>query len=269
MLAGAHLVDEVAVGRYRFHDLLRAYAAECAVADESPADRTAAIRRVLTWYLHTADAADRVLMPARRHVPLDPPAPYCGPLVLSGYGDRQAEGATLNNIGSVYGELGRFDDALGCFRQALDVAVEIGDRFGEAIALQNLGEAYHYLLQHGKAARCFRQALQIARDNDDPQIEGLTLTNLGNACLATGQAAAAQVHYEQALAVRLRAGDQQGEAETRRKLGDLLHASGKTADAHQHWRQALAIFDHLGDPRAADLRDRLDGAPVQGAFNGR
>jgi hypothetical protein len=61
VLAGAHLVDEVAVGRYRFHDLLRAYAAECAVADESPADRTAAIRRVLTWYLHCSGCVQRSL----------------------------------------------------------------------------------------------------------------------------------------------------------------------------------------------------------------
>lgn len=47
------------VGRYRFHDLPRAYAAERTATDESPADRAAAHRRVLTWYLHTADAAGR------------------------------------------------------------------------------------------------------------------------------------------------------------------------------------------------------------------
>jgi DNA-binding SARP family transcriptional activator len=54
VLAAEHLVDEVAAGRYRLHDLLRVYAAERAAADESPTDRVAAIWRVITWYLHTA-----------------------------------------------------------------------------------------------------------------------------------------------------------------------------------------------------------------------
>jgi DNA-binding SARP family transcriptional activator len=57
-LADAHLLSEVAVGRYQLHDLLRAYAAERAAADEPLVSCTAALRRVLTWYLHTADASD-------------------------------------------------------------------------------------------------------------------------------------------------------------------------------------------------------------------
>jgi hypothetical protein len=84
-LAGAHLLEEATTGRYRFHDLLRAYAAERAATDESPADRAAAHRRVLTWYLHTADAAGELLAPGRRRVPLDPPSPQCRPLALAGY----------------------------------------------------------------------------------------------------------------------------------------------------------------------------------------
>jgi DNA-binding SARP family transcriptional activator len=84
-LVGVHLLEEATAGRYRFHDLLRAYAAERAATDESPADRAAAHRRVLTWYLHTADTAGGLLAPGRRRVPLDPPSPQCRPLALTGY----------------------------------------------------------------------------------------------------------------------------------------------------------------------------------------
>jgi hypothetical protein len=56
-LTRAQLIVEHAPGRYAFHDLLRAYAAELAHVVDSEADRTAALRRVLDWYLHTADLA--------------------------------------------------------------------------------------------------------------------------------------------------------------------------------------------------------------------
>ncbi|MEU6260252.1 BTAD domain-containing putative transcriptional regulator [Streptomyces sp. NPDC047043] len=55
-LAAAHLVEPVTVGRYRFHDLLREYAQECAQAEEAAGDRDAALGRVLIWYLHAARA---------------------------------------------------------------------------------------------------------------------------------------------------------------------------------------------------------------------
>ncbi|WP_329117542.1 AfsR/SARP family transcriptional regulator [Streptomyces sp. NBC_01465] len=56
-LAAAHLIDHGATGRYRFHDLLREYARECARAEEAEADREAALKRVLIWYVHATRAA--------------------------------------------------------------------------------------------------------------------------------------------------------------------------------------------------------------------
>ena len=55
-LVRANLLTEHAPGRYTFHDLLRAYAAEQVEAVDAPADRLAAQRRVLDHYLHTAYA---------------------------------------------------------------------------------------------------------------------------------------------------------------------------------------------------------------------
>ncbi|MFF4258783.1 BTAD domain-containing putative transcriptional regulator [Streptomyces sp. NPDC001663] len=51
-LAAAHLVEPVAVGRYRFHDLLREYAQECALVEETAVDRDSALERLLIWYLN-------------------------------------------------------------------------------------------------------------------------------------------------------------------------------------------------------------------------
>ncbi|MFI7408102.1 AfsR/SARP family transcriptional regulator [Streptomyces sp. NPDC049627] len=53
-LAAAHLIEPAATGRYRFHDLLREYAQERAQVEETAADRDAALRRVLLWYVSAA-----------------------------------------------------------------------------------------------------------------------------------------------------------------------------------------------------------------------
>src|SRR6266542_1264600 len=49
-LAGAHLVEEHAVQRFRCHDLVRAYAAGKVANDEPAVERAAAFGRLMRWY---------------------------------------------------------------------------------------------------------------------------------------------------------------------------------------------------------------------------
>ena len=71
VLVDTHLLESPAPGRYRFHDLLRVYAAERAAADLLAAERDAAIVRLFTWYMRTADAAATAVSPHRYSLPLD------------------------------------------------------------------------------------------------------------------------------------------------------------------------------------------------------
>ena len=100
-------------------------------------------------------------------------------------------------------------------------------------------------------------ALAIAIESADPQGEGAALHNLGATYQMLGRPGEAREHYLRARAVRQKAGDRKGEAETSRDIGDILHHSGQAEAARRSWSQALAIFDDLGDPQAADVRDRL------------
>src|SRR6185437_2748391 len=74
VLVDTHLLESVTTDRYRFHDLLRVYAAERAEADLPAAERDAAVTRLLTWYMRTADAAASVISPHRYNIPLEPAA---------------------------------------------------------------------------------------------------------------------------------------------------------------------------------------------------
>ena len=73
VLVDAQLLQSPAPERYRFHDLLRTYAAERAVAEEPPPDRDSAVGRLLTWYLHSVVAMARLVSPHRDQVPLARP----------------------------------------------------------------------------------------------------------------------------------------------------------------------------------------------------
>jgi tetratricopeptide (TPR) repeat protein len=53
--------------------------------------------------------------------------------------DRQGEGATLHQIGSVYSQTGKVDEALTHFQQALTILREVHDRSGEGSTCTELG----------------------------------------------------------------------------------------------------------------------------------
>ena len=71
-LVTTHLCEETAPGRFRSHDLLRDYAAAKSLAEDAEADRIAAVERLFSWYLHTADAASRIVSPRTVRLPLPP-----------------------------------------------------------------------------------------------------------------------------------------------------------------------------------------------------
>ena len=56
-----HLIDEPAPGRYRLHDLIREYARTLATRHDPAGDRDRATGKLLDYYQHTAQAADRHL----------------------------------------------------------------------------------------------------------------------------------------------------------------------------------------------------------------
>jgi DNA-binding SARP family transcriptional activator/transcriptional regulator with XRE-family HTH domain len=69
-LCEEHMLTEYAPGRYSFHELLRTYAAEQVLSFYSDAERRAAVRRVLDYYLHTANVASGFLCPYDTEVTL-------------------------------------------------------------------------------------------------------------------------------------------------------------------------------------------------------
>jgi tetratricopeptide (TPR) repeat protein len=101
--------------------------------------------------------------------------------------DRMGEGTLLNNLGKIYDDLGRQEEAHVCYEQVLHILREIGNRPGEATALHNLGFRYQQGGQYDLAQRHYEESLRLRKEMGDRGGEGITLDNLGGVYSELGE----------------------------------------------------------------------------------
>ena len=270
-LARGHLLSEPAPGRYAFHDLLRAYAAERAAATDSPADRHAAIRRILDHYLRTAHAAALLLNPSREPVVL---APAGRGVSTERLADRQqalawftAEHQVLLAVMALAAEArsdqhgwqlpwcvadfllrrGYWHQAATTLHAALEAATRLGDQGGQAATVLLLGIALTRLGEYDQAGAQLAECLEEYRQLGDRTGQARVHLQLGSLLTFQGADAEALSHAEQALALFRAAGDQAGEAGALNDVGCCHAELGDPRQARTFCRQSLARQRELGN----------------------
>lgn len=246
-LAAAHMLETDPEGRYRFHDLLRAYAVERATAEappgerataeappverataEAPAgERAAAAGRLLAWYLDTTMTAAQLLEPGRRRLddrPVSTPLPLATRHQALDWFDAEQAGA--------------IDRA----RLAADTG---HDELGWRLFAESGG---YFLLRRSRTDRVAHGlvALRSARRTGDRYGEAYVLNCLGLA-LGAPDRERALFSFRRALRIRHEIGDLAGEAATLNNLGPLywdLHRFDETVEC---FRRALAIAGETGN----------------------
>ncbi|MFD5720933.1 ATP-binding protein [Streptomyces sp. NPDC127036] len=270
-LVRAHLLERRPAGRYEFHDLLRAYAAEQVRQEESEADRTEILGRCLAWYLHTAYAAQYAIAPFDRYDLDDQiPAPAT-PLRFDGYesafqwyrteranlvtATHIAAGAGFPKIAwrlavvlrAVYMHHNAFDDWVTTARIAVDAAARAGEQAGEAETLENLGKAAFQALRLDEAEECHRAALAIRRRIGDQRGTAVSINALGLLGLRRRRLDEAKSHFEDSAKIFRELGDRRWTALMRSNLAETLCELGRGEEAGEIVEQALADFRELGD----------------------
>ena len=270
VLVDAHLLDSPEPDAYRFHDLLRVYAADRARAQETEQDRRDAIIRLLTWYLHTMEAAARVISPQHTRVPLDLPPPEVRPLDFSTLDDAldwcEAERARLVAAVRLAAESGVHEIAwklpaaamsffyrrshwtnwVATHQIGLSSAREAGDRLAEAWMLNNLGMAYGQQRMEESVA-CFEQALALYQDAGDAQGEARVATNVAKAYLDLGRFTEALAAAQRSLGIQRQVGKRYGEGIALGILGCAYRELAQYDEAIECLQRNLAIFRELGD----------------------
>jgi tetratricopeptide (TPR) repeat protein len=230
-LARAHLIAEHVPGRYAFHDLLRAYAAEQADHTEGRAGRHEAAGRMLDHCLHTAARAALLLIPAKEQVVLAPPRPGTAPEQPADYSQAlawfEAEHQVLLAAVSFAAASG-FDSHAWQLSWALSSFLQTRGHWQEWVLTQRI-------------------ALAAATRLDDTAAQAMCNRLLGAACNELGDHDQARGHFASSLRLYQRVGDRLGEAKVQQNLGVLAHNQGRYADALGHAEQALGLYKAIGD----------------------
>jgi len=224
-LSGAHLITESAAGRYAFHDLLRAYAAELADTHDPAADRHDATRRMLDHYLHTAYGADRLIQPARPPIELTPAHAAADPVVFADPAEATrwyeaehpvllAVAARATAIGldvhawqiswamtTYLDRAGLWHDQIESLTGALAAVHRLGDRTGQIRAHIDLGQMFNRLTEFDRARAEFRAALELSVESADRFGQGRAHFNLASVYLNQGRHKEALEHDLRALAI--------------------------------------------------------------------
>jgi DNA-binding SARP family transcriptional activator/tetratricopeptide (TPR) repeat protein len=237
-LTGSHLLNEHVPGRFAFHDLLRAYAAEQLRVIDGLAERHAAGLRLLDHYLSTAKGAAHALSPSRKLPDLEPAAPDVQPEVLAGE-DRamawlRAEHQVLMRVIS-YAASAEFD------RHAWHLPWVLTD------FLDRDGHWHDW-----EASQ--RMALAAALRLDDVAAQAQAHRYIGRACFQLQDLAAAQDHLSRAFELQRQLGNPVAQASASLDLGQLHEHRGHVADALRSAQLSLSIYQseryHLGEALA-------------------
>jgi tetratricopeptide (TPR) repeat protein/transcriptional regulator with XRE-family HTH domain len=270
-LTRAHLLREQPAERFSCHDLLRVYAAEQAAAHDSPAQRHAAVHRVLDHYLHTAHAADRLLHPSREPLVLPPPQPGTLPENLAGPDQamawfdgeykvlmaaiERAAGSGFSchawqlpvSLGTYLELCGRWDDAIGTQHIALAAVMSLNDERTQARVRDRLGFIHLLRGWYQEAGAQFERALEQYRQLQDQLGEANVHLNVSLLLERQDRLAAAAEEDERALNLFRAAGHRAGQALALNAAGWHLALLGKHQQALASCRQALALQGELGD----------------------
>ncbi len=271
-LSQLHLVDEIEADRYRMHDLIRVYAAERAAEEDTAAARHAATQRLLSWYLHSADAAGAVLRPQRPRMPLGPPVADCHPAEFASFSQaldwcerervnlvpatRMAaaigDHLTASQLPSVlvdYFFLRKpWPEWITTHEIGLESAQVLGNSPGVAGMLTGLGVAYNDIRRSDDAIDCLEQALPHWRRIGFTLQEAFTHYALGAAYRETGRHTAALGQLEHSLSLFRKLASEWGQGVVLRQLGETYRNLRRFDEAIVTLDEALAI--------CRDSRDR-------------
>lgn len=272
VLADVNLLDDVAGGQYRYHDLTRLHARGMAEQLETPDDQKAVVRRIVDWFLTAATRAGEAVTRYRGSLepeilcPPTEPAVFPDSATALDWLDRElvnvvavARLAAANGMGRATWQLadamwpvflyrGRYAERLEFDEFALRTARDCGERTGEAKMLNRLGLLVMGMGEHDRARQYFGQALETWKAiGDDGRVAG-GLRRMGLVEMAAGRPGQAIGWFTQALGKYAMPGARRKRALALSDLGDALIATGQPDAAIIRLTAAADVLASADDP---------------------
>jgi tetratricopeptide (TPR) repeat protein/DNA-binding SARP family transcriptional activator len=272
-LLDCHLLAPARDGQFRFHNLIRGYAAVRAARDDPEAEQRQAVGRLLDYYVHTADRADRVLHPLRRRTPVRvTQLPAASPAVSTqedaagwlesewrnilqaarhaGRREWKQKCADLIHILADFVEIRAYwDEAIAAHTLALQACRDLADPARIAQALLALSAVRQQTGRHEVALPLAEEAAATYRSLADRRGEAESLDQIGLAYQRTARSREALAYFHEARVLYSAAADPRGVADTLSHSGIACWHLGRYTEAHAHLHDALTLYRDVGDRR--------------------
>jgi tetratricopeptide (TPR) repeat protein len=171
--------------------------------------------------------------------------------------DQNGEARAMSAIANVYRSQGLFDQAIKLFEQSIEVFKRVGDKRKQASSLGNLAVIYLTQGQKGRALELFGQAITIHRDVGNKRSEGITIGNMGALYQTDGQHEQAIEHFDRANRILQEVGDMVNQGSCLGNMGDALFNIGRYDEAESALRKAINICDDTFPMAAGAFRGSL------------
>jgi CHAT domain-containing protein/tetratricopeptide (TPR) repeat protein len=175
-------------------------------------------------------------------------------------GDRQVEAYALCNIGRTFKALGKPEEALQRLNQALLILGEEKDLLGQAFMLNELGSVYRDLGSDDakvpnpeKALDVYQQSLKLRREAGDRWSQAQSLNNIGLIYARMSDFNKALEYYAQALSLWRAVGDRNLELNTLNNIAGVSDELGDPQQALGKYEQSLKFWQEVGDSRLAAI----------------
>ncbi|MEO3750584.1 BTAD domain-containing putative transcriptional regulator [Streptomyces sp. B6B3] len=230
-LVDASLLESAAPGRYRLHDLVRLFARACAERDEQPpAERDAAVSRLLDFYLATTATVYTLQRPG------DKLANHLEPTTQPGL----TFDSPATAVDWLFTEA---DCLLSCAQQSTDEA-GLRKAVDLLLAARDLAESGVFSLQYERACYALLGAAQSAAD---PRAEGRVYTALAQADHMADRLDASEKHGRKALSLGELADDMVPRAHAANACGIIALYQDRPDDASTYLTGALDAYQADAD----------------------
>jgi len=251
-LVDHHLLVRLADERYRFHDLIRGYAALRATRDDPEAEQRQALGRLLDYYLEATARAQaglgsqddatawleaewRDIMQAAQH---------------AGRHEFKRKCADLTHLLADFLEIKAcWDDAISAHALALQAARDLADPARIAQASLDLSAVYQQLGRHDASRPPAEEAAGIYRSLSDRGGEARAVDRIGMAHQRVARSREALAYFHEARILYQEAGDQLGVAGALGHAGIACWHLGRGSEALDHLKEAVGLYREVGDRR--------------------
>lgn len=156
--------------------------------------------------------------------------------------DKKIRSAIMNNIGSIYKEIGDYKSALNWYIRALKIDHEILNKKGISVRLNNIG-VIHQLLGHREIAlKRIKQALMIEGQNIDSDTIVRRLNNIASLYYHMDEYKKAILYYANLFKITVDSGNKIDSAVLLRKIGRIFNNLGMDKDAIFCYKKTLDIL---------------------------